>query len=152
MKKFLALTAMLFCSIGFADTKSFATSVKSIVSVDSHYTPTSPEKHNFRYRAVFNQDVHNEVPGSLSIEKIKLPSGVGSPYEISWIHKIDLTKIKATEKSYKSLPFESALGCCDYGGLAWDGYRLKFNVTIGNKKFDCLTSDVSKGTPSTDCK
>ena len=138
--------------VAFADVGDLPASTRTVVSTDSPYTPTAADKHNYRYRAVFSQDVHNEVPGTLRIEKIQLPDAIGSPYKMSWTQEVDLSKIKTVAKKYKSLPFESAIGCCNYSDIRWEAYRLKFNVLVAGKKFSCLSTDVSKSELSVDCK
>lgn len=151
-------TLSLFCfcvvigSVASAEVGDLSASTKTVVSTDSPYTPTAADKHNYRYRAVFSQDVHNEVPGTLRIEKVQLPDSEGSPYKMTWTQTVDLSKIKAVAEKYKSLSFESAIGCCDYSDIRWDSYLLKFNVLVAGKKFSCASTDASKGEPTVECK
>jgi hypothetical protein len=144
--------SVIVSSVAFGDVGDLSANTRTVVSTDSPYTPTAADKHNYRYRAVFSQDVHNEVPGTLRIEKVQLPDSEGSPYKMAWTQTVDLTKIKTVAEKYKSLPFESAIGCCDYFDLRWDAYRLKFNVSVAGKKFACTSTDASKSEPAVECK
>lgn len=148
----LFLFSVIISSSAYSNVGDLSASTKTVVSTDSPYTPTAADKHNYRYRAVFIQDVHNEVPGALRIEKIQLPDSEGSPYKLAWTQTVDLSKIKTVAEKYKSLPFESATGCCDYSDIRWDAYRLKFNVSVAGKKFSCMSTDVSKSEPTVECK
>lgn len=153
------MSVLIFLFVGLATVDSVAlgsgidlpASTKAVVSTDSPYTPTSTDKHNYRYRAVFVQNVHQEVPGALRIEKVQLPDAKGSPYTIAWTHTVDLSTIKTVAAKYKELPFESALGCCDYSDLRWEKYRLKFKVSLAVKNFSCVSTDVTKGEPTIEC-
>lgn len=142
----------IFSSSAFSDVGNLPANTKTVVSIDSPYIPTGVDKHNYRYRAVFSQDVHNEVPGTLRVEKIQLPDAVGSPYKMVWSQIIDISKVKTIAEKIKSLPFESAIGCCDFIDIGWDSYRLKFNVVVADKKFNCTSADASKGAPLVECK
>jgi hypothetical protein len=84
-------------------------------------------------QAVFSQEIHNEVSGTLRMEKVQLPDSAGSPYKMTWTEAVDLSKIKTVAEKYKSLPFESATSCCDYSDIRWDAFRLKFNVSVAGK-------------------
>ena len=125
--------------------------VYNLVSTDSKYTPTSATKHNYRYRAIFSQDYYNEVPGSLSIEKIQRPDSMGSPFKVVWTKRINLSGLESTKQAYKKLHFESALGCCNYSEVLWKDYVLHFNVKVGKNLFKCHTTDVRKGQPKITC-
>lgn len=148
----LFLFSGIVSSVAIADVGDLSASTKTVVSTDSPYTPTAADKHNYRYRAILSQDVHNEVPGTLRIEKVQLPDSKGSPHKMVWTQTFDLSRIKTVTEKYKSLPFESAIGCCDYSDIRWDAYRLTFNVSVAGKKFSCLSTDVSESEPTVECK
>lgn len=77
---------------------------------------------------------------------------MGSPFKVEWKQTLNLSDIKNTGEKMKALPFESALGCCDYTNVLWKDYSLHFKVRIGKDSFSCATTDVRKGKPTTTCK
>ncbi len=146
------LIILFFFVYSFSLSAQITDTAYSIVSIDSKYKPTSSTKHNYRYRAIFSQDYHNEVSGSLVIEKVQRPDSVGSIFKSIWTQRVDLSKITTTKVTFKSLPFESSFGCCDYSSMKWKDYALYFNVKIGKSLFKCQTTDVRKGSPTVTCK
>lgn len=120
----------------------------TIVSKDSAYILTSATKNNFRYRAVFYQDYHNEVPGGLYIEKIQRPNSMGLPYMQVWKRFVKIEDMSNLKKDLAKLGFEKLLGCCEFVNLRWsENFNLNFNITI-KSRFSCTSEDVRKGKTS----
>ena len=81
----------------------------------------------------------SEAGTNLTLEKIKVPSGPGGPFDLVAKSNFPIKKYgPAVQKAFKKLAFETSLGCCDYNNIICAREKVSFDLALSPKvSFKC---------------